>query len=96
MQLSTDIILLDRTLARYGPQAQNARALLKRSVAETIERLWPASGAVKMGINSKVFGIETLYGEVEALAPNNGAQREMCRNALAMALAVARAHAARG
>ena len=36
---ATDIILLDRTLAQYGPETQDIRALLKQSVATGIQRV---------------------------------------------------------
>src|ERR1700757_4274504 len=41
---SADIIQLDRALARYGPETKEARSLLQRSVAATVERFWPAEG----------------------------------------------------
>ena len=36
VQVSTDITLLDRALARYGPETKEARSLLQRSVAATV------------------------------------------------------------
>src|SRR5438445_7851865 len=42
LQISADIILLDRVLARYGPETKDARNVLKHSVAAAIERFWPA------------------------------------------------------
>src|SRR6516164_8689030 len=45
VQVSADVILLDRALARYGPETKEARALRQRSVATTVERFWPAQGA---------------------------------------------------
>src|SRR5215467_12209422 len=41
VQGSAKIILLDRTLARYGPESKPAREQLKRSVAAGIETVWP-------------------------------------------------------
>src|SRR6476620_9330388 len=38
VQVSPDIIELDRALARYGPETKEARSLLERSVAATLER----------------------------------------------------------
>jgi hypothetical protein len=38
VQVSADIILLDRVLARCGPETKDARSLLQRSVAATVER----------------------------------------------------------
>src|SRR5215475_12991245 len=41
VQSSAKIILLDRALARYGPEAKPVREQLKRSIAATIDVLWP-------------------------------------------------------
>src|SRR5262252_3511282 len=41
VQGSAKFILLDRTLARYGPETKAAREQLKRVVAAGIEMIWP-------------------------------------------------------
>ena len=53
-QASADIVLLDRALARYGPETKDARSLLQRSVASTIDRFWPAEGAKRIAIERVV------------------------------------------
>src|SRR5246127_1311985 len=50
VQASSDIILLDRALARYGPETKEARSLLHRSVAATVEKFWPAEGVKRLTI----------------------------------------------
>jgi hypothetical protein len=42
VQSSAKIILLDRDLARYGPETKAAREQLKRTVAGVMEMVWPA------------------------------------------------------
>src|SRR5215469_16686133 len=37
---ATKIILLDRALARYGPEAKDARDLLRRSLTARVEQLF--------------------------------------------------------
>ena len=37
-QASADVLLLDRALARYGPETNEARALLKSAMVATLER----------------------------------------------------------
>ena len=37
-------ILLDRTLAAYGPETKNTRDLLKQVLAERISQIWPEEG----------------------------------------------------
>ena len=46
VQVSADIILLDRALARYGPETKDARSLLRNSVATVVERFWPSLASV--------------------------------------------------
>ncbi len=41
VQGSAKFIVLDHTLARYGPETQPVREQLKRMVAAGIERIWP-------------------------------------------------------
>src|ERR1700751_6094117 len=38
-QASADVVLLDRALARYGPETREARSLLQRSTAEKLAAL---------------------------------------------------------
>ena len=73
VQASADIIQLDRALARYGPETQEARSMLERSVAATLERFWPAEGARPIAIDTKTSPIEALYDKIEALSPRSEA-----------------------
>ena len=90
VQASADIILLDRALARYGSETKEARALLQRSVAETVDRFWPAGGERRIAIDPKTSPVEALYDKVEALSPQNDAQRAMQSQALTLAADVGR------
>lgn len=47
--LSLNVVLLDRTLANYGPEAQAARIQLKRTISQTVESIWPADAALPAG-----------------------------------------------
>src|SRR5438132_2545002 len=44
-QLSANLILLDRILAHYGPEAKDARAMLRYSVADMVQRTWPENSS---------------------------------------------------
>jgi len=92
VEASADMILLDRALARYGPETKEARSLLQRSVAATIERFWPAEGAkrIAIAIDPAASPVEALYDKIEALSPQSDAQRSMQSQALTLAGAVAR------
>jgi hypothetical protein len=90
VQTSANIILLDRTLARYGPETAQARSLLRQTVATTVERFWPAEGARPLTIDPTASPIEALSATIEALSPQTEAQRELRSQALAIAMEVAR------
>jgi hypothetical protein len=90
VQVSADILLLDRDLARYGPETNEARALLQRSVASTVERFWPADGVRPITIDPKISPVEALYDKIEGLSPQNETQRSLRTQAEAMALDMGR------
>jgi len=73
-QMAANIILLDRGLAHYGPEAKEARELLGRSVAQLIEQLW-SDGRSRPAQASQTDGRESLYDRIQALSPQNDAQR---------------------
>ena len=89
-QASADIVLLDRALARYGPETKEARALLQRSVTVTIERFWSAQGIKPIANDPSASPVEALYDKVEALTPQSDAQRSMQSQALTLAADMAR------
>ena len=76
----TKIILLDRAMARYGPETKEARDILKGSVSTAIERLWPAG---EKTIEVKKFGgqstnkLEDLEEKLRALSPRNNDQTRL-------------------
>jgi hypothetical protein len=90
VQVSADIIQLDRALARYGPETKEARSLLERSVAATLERFWPTEGARPIAIDPKASPVEALYDKIEELSPQNEAQRALRSQAETTALDMGR------
>jgi hypothetical protein len=90
VQAATDIILLDRALARYGPETNEARALLRRSVAATVDRFWPTEGARRITIDPNASPVEALAEKIEELSPRDETQRLLRSQALTMALEVGR------
>src|SRR5215469_3244196 len=41
VQLSANVIMLDRTLAHYGTESKDAREMLRASVADLLQNTWP-------------------------------------------------------
>jgi Protein of unknown function (DUF4239) len=83
-QLTANIVLLDRTLAQYGPETALARNLLRRGVASMADRIWRENGSD----SGKVAPFEAsaaslaLYDEILKLSPQNDTQRSLQTRAL--------------
>jgi|SRR5579863_1231959 len=87
-EASARIILLDRTLALYGPETKEVRGLLRSSIANTFERLWPKDGKGMSGLDEPSLGMESLYLEVQRLSPKSDSQRAIQMQALGMLVAL--------
>src|SRR5262252_6944805 len=66
-QLATDIILLDRVLADYGPETRGARDLLRRAVARALERLSTSGASRPVELELSGTGAEPFY-KLQALS----------------------------
>src|SRR5262249_2150343 len=60
-QLAANIIVLDRTLARYGPETKETRELIHTSVADMIQRTWPQESPPSERIEAKSTATEGRY-----------------------------------
>lgn len=82
-QSAAKIILLDRTLAHYGPEAKPIRDLIRDAVAFRIAQTWPEDnphgGTLDSSTTQAAEGIE---GDIRALAPQNDTQRALQSKAL--------------
>ena len=84
IQNASEITLLDRTMARYGPETKEAREVLRSVVTTAIERLWPKEKrmiAVEK-IGQSEHGIEDLEEEIWQLSPRTDEQRLLQAQAL--------------
>lgn len=70
------LILLDRTLAAYGPETKEARDLLRQIAALRLKQIWPewAGGATVVKEIEEGAGIETVQRKVLGLPATNDTQ----------------------
>ena len=61
LQVSADIILLDRILAHYGAETKDARATLQSSVVAAMAQFWPANRDRSATIDRRASSVESLY-----------------------------------
>ena len=87
------ILTMDRMLARYGPETQPARDLLRRVVAARVDETWPAGGAARAGDSpAPQAGLpaEAIEDQILRLAPETDAQRWLKAEALKLSTEVLR------
>jgi hypothetical protein len=78
-EMSSRVVLLDRILAHYGPEAKEARDVLRSSVADSLNSLKDASVSPQFG--SSTNG-EILFDKIQGLSPKDDAQRSIHAQAL--------------
>lgn len=82
VEMSGDIIILDRALAHYGPETKDTRSFLRNMLAAAIERYWPADGVRTASLTPTGSPFETIYDQIELLSPQNDYQRSLKAEAL--------------
>ena len=89
---SADLIMLDRALRGYGPEADGERALLRRATEQTLRDIWPAPGERFVGLADDAAGalMVRLRQGIRALAPAGEGQRQLQAEALQTATALLR------
>jgi hypothetical protein len=76
-QITADIVLLDRLLAQYGPEARPIRQQMRSVIGPFADQLWrekQASAATPFEANASA---EQVYLAVQALSPQNDLQRSL-------------------
>lgn len=89
VQMSADIVVLDRVLSHYGPEAQSARSDLRSAVARAIGQLWPDDDHGSHSELPTSARGEVVYEKILDFKPKNDAQTAIRGEAAGMALSIA-------
>ena len=84
-QSGTKLVLLDRTLANYGPETRPIREVLRSSVIARIAMVWPENKAEIDGTDKFEKApptAEMVAAKLRALTPQNDAQKTFQAEAL--------------
>ena len=85
-QMSADVVLLDRLLAHYGPEAKEARDALRATIFGSFKRIWP-----REGVRTEVpASREDVLDKIQALSPKDDKQRSLQAQALGITVNVTR------
>jgi hypothetical protein len=76
-QLTANVVLLDRTLALYGPETDPIRIILRKGVVTLADRIWHenSSKSRKVAPFVESNSAELLYQDILKLTPQNESQR---------------------
>jgi hypothetical protein len=92
MQMSSNVVLLDRLLSHYGPEAQESRYLVRAAVVRTLDRTWPNEHGVSLPSEVASEDPETLFDKLQELQPKTEAQRLIQGECLSLVIALAQVH----
>ena len=84
-RMSAEIVLLDRALAHYGPEAASARDQLRRTVTEMLRRMESEPG-LQAAPPQATERAEGFYDLVQGLSPQSDVQRTLRAEALRTAM----------
>jgi hypothetical protein len=76
-QMGAKVILLDRALGRYGPEARAIRDRLREGLAASIDHLWPTGRGRKpnLGAAERRIAIDDVQEMIMQLAPQDETHR---------------------
>ena len=84
---AVNTVMLDRDLARYGPETAPTRDLIRRAVVARMESMQPAKGGAapsSLNRNEIVSPAEEAQDQILALTPGNDTQRWIKAEALSL------------
>jgi hypothetical protein len=85
---SAKVILLDRTLALYGPEAKEARELLHSVVAGMVDRMELKKSANLSQLPASTHEADNLYEKIQTLLPKDDNQRSIQARALGLLMSL--------
>lgn len=83
---AVDLLVLDRTLARYGPETTEVRKALREAVHQRLELTWPETSTrpVKLEAPDVTRAAEEVLVQIRGLSPKNEDQRWLHSRALTL------------
>jgi hypothetical protein len=76
-QIGAKVIMLDRTLAHFGPETKEIRDKLRGTMETVLRNVWPEekTGEKNLGTVEKSRGVEALQAAIRGLAPQTEHQK---------------------
>jgi len=82
-QMAANVLLLDRTLAHYGPETKSIRDQIRHAIEYKLAATWPEDGSAGRTDTSETTpAVERIEDEIRSLPPRNDEQRALQSRAL--------------
>lgn len=86
--MSSKIVVLDRVLSHYGPEAKEARDVLRNAATRILDQTWSKDNTGHSRLAPPSAGGEVLYEKLEALSPRDETQRSLKAQAMTITMAI--------
>jgi hypothetical protein len=86
IEMSAKIAFLDRVLVGYGAESSEARARLRESIEQMLNRMWPQNGTRSVDLTPATQFGNAVYIAIQNLAPKDDVQRSLKTEATTLAL----------
>jgi hypothetical protein len=86
--VSSKVVLLDRVLAHYGPEAAAPRRVLHQTVQRALAAIWPQQSSSGPQLRP-LTGAEALLDEVGGLSPKSDLQKTLKPEAMGLVMSLA-------
>jgi len=87
-ELSAKVVFLDRVLAHYGPEAKEAREVLRSSVVRVLDQMWSKDRTGPSQLEPTSAGGEVLADKIQELSPKNDTQRSLQAQSMSIVMAI--------
>ncbi len=89
-QSGAQVITINRLLVSYGPEADPVRALIRRNLAASIERIWPSRATTSPDtLRVDAANTDSIVLAIQALTPQGEAQKHLQTKAMTQLSALA-------
>ena len=89
LDITSKVVLLDRMLAHYGPEAGATRRAIRVAVQQTLNKMWPEPGATAPQLDPAAVRGELVLDDLENLPARNDRQKMLKPQAIGLALNIA-------
>jgi len=93
-EMAADFIMLDRTLARYGPETKDIRGLIPVTVTNVLDQTWSGDAYRSENLDRALgVGADIFYQKIQQLEPHTDFQHALYAQTLQIGMELGRKRA---